>query len=115
MAQFCDTSPCQRLLNALGVWIYGLKPPQKGYIAFLATKDGRVEGVTIDYCPFCGTRFGWTEDEVLARWALPPRKSPVSLPVTPRAHPPRHTIPPVARKIIEQLCLPPFQNLIATG
>lgn len=104
MAMFCDTSPCQRLLSALGVWIYGLRPPQKGYTAFLTTKDGRVEGVTIDYCPFCGTRFGWTEDDVLERWVLPPRKKIAATPEI--------ILPPV--KTHTQLLLRPFQELLVT-
>ena len=95
MAQFCDTSPCQSLLNALGVWIYGLRPPQKGYVAFLATKDGRVEAVDITYCPFCGTRFGWTEDDVLERWTLPPKKKET--------------------RVSEQLPLAPFRHLFTAA
>jgi hypothetical protein len=74
MARFCDTSPCSQLLSALGQWIFGLRPPQQGYVAFLATKDGRVESITIDYCPFCGTRFGWTDGDQLEKWILPLRR-----------------------------------------
>lgn len=74
MARFCDTSPCENLLGALGIWIFGLRPPQQGYVAFLATKDGRVESVHIDYCPFCGTRFGWTDEDQLEKWLMPLRR-----------------------------------------
>lgn len=75
MARFCDTSPCAQLLNALGVWIFGLRPPQQGYVAFLATKDGRVESIHIEYCPFCGTRFGWTDEDQLEKWLMPVRRA----------------------------------------
>jgi hypothetical protein len=74
MARFCDTSPCDNLLGALGQWIFGLRPPQQGYVAFLATKNGHSEAVTIHYCPFCGTRFDWSDVDQLEKWLLPLRK-----------------------------------------
>ena len=32
--------------------------------------------IDLNYCPFCGTRIAWTQDEVLEKWLLPTRKQP---------------------------------------
>jgi hypothetical protein len=75
MARFCDTSPCERLLEALGKWVFGRRPPQKGFMATITGPQG-MQLVELHYCPFCGTRIAWTENEVLEKWLLPSRRQP---------------------------------------
>lgn len=53
MARICDRSPCDPLLVALGVWVFG--SPDGFYLVTLTAHDKDTE-VNVDYCPFCGTR-----------------------------------------------------------
>jgi len=53
---FCDRSPCTRLIEALGKWIYG-KPDDGSYVAVSPT----LEISEIRYCPFCGIRLAQLE------------------------------------------------------
>ena len=73
MARFCDNSPCEQLLEALGKYVFGRRPPQKGFMMAVSGPTG-VQMVDLSYCPFCGTRIAWTQDEVLEKWLLPVRK-----------------------------------------
>ena len=54
MTKFCDRSPCDGLLEALGRYVFG--NPKAGTITMLTHKiGGGPVAVTIEYCPFCGT------------------------------------------------------------
>lgn len=54
MSRICDRSPCDQLLHALGVWIFGYSD-KPGFFIVAATETVDLE-VAVDYCPFCGTR-----------------------------------------------------------
>lgn len=71
MAEFCDTTPCARFLQALGNWIFGLHPPKEGFVVVLMAPGGQRQAVQIDYCPFCGTRNDKTDMLLLEKWVLP--------------------------------------------
>jgi hypothetical protein len=77
MAEFCDTTPCARFLQALGNWIFGLHPPKEGFILILTPPGGQRQAVQIDYCPFCGTRIDKSDMLLLERWVLPLRQMPL--------------------------------------
>jgi hypothetical protein len=77
MAEFCDTTPCARFLQALGNWIFGLQPPKEGFVVVLATPSGLRQAVQIDYCPFCGTRIDKNDMLLLEKWVLPLRQMPL--------------------------------------
>ena len=54
---FCDRSPCRRLLGALAYYAFG-DPETGGYVMAFIPRS-RKEPVTVTairYCPFCGTR-----------------------------------------------------------
>lgn len=56
MAGICDRSPCDRLLHALGNYVFGmLKDRQAQFTLEVLTPAGHATAV-IEYCPFCGTR-----------------------------------------------------------
>lgn len=56
MAIICDRSPCNRLLAALGKCIFGAVRGNQGQFTLdVATDQGR-ETISLEYCPFCGTR-----------------------------------------------------------
>jgi len=81
MARICDRSPCDPLLGALGVWVFG--SPEGFYIvasAALVPTEHPVEDATpaaaevsVDYCPFCGTRLEEVGAVALEKY-LRPRK-----------------------------------------
>lgn len=56
---YCGRSPCTRLIDALGRWIYG-NPADGSYVTVICRVD--VDGASkselseIRYCPFCGCR-----------------------------------------------------------
>ena len=55
MPKICDRSPCDGLLEALGVYIYGAR----GKFMLVFNREDKQETVgetEINYCPFCGTR-----------------------------------------------------------
>ena len=53
--KYCDRSPCDKLLGALGRWIFG--NPGGGYTAVTGklNQDNVRYLDSISYCPFCGT------------------------------------------------------------
>ncbi len=56
MADICDRSPCDRLLEALGNYIFGILDQDKTKFTLeVITKEGARTAI-IEYCPFCGTR-----------------------------------------------------------
>ncbi len=58
MGRICDRSPCDSLLNSLGVWIHGYT--DGFYVEAVVTgeiiESPEFPEFDIDYCPFCGTR-----------------------------------------------------------
>jgi hypothetical protein len=78
MASFCDVgTPCGALTQALGSFVYFQGPPEtkdRTWYSYMARKDGHTDLVRINYCPFCGTRMMFTDDEVLEKWRLPVRR-----------------------------------------
>lgn len=71
MAKICDRSPCDRLLQALGNWLFG---SAEGFFLQAASDSKEVE-VTIDYCPFCGTRLEEVPAVVVEKFTNPRRRS----------------------------------------
>lgn len=56
MAIICDRSPCDRLLQALGRYIFGAVAGTRDMVTLeVVTPKGSATAV-IEYCPFCGTR-----------------------------------------------------------
>jgi hypothetical protein len=55
MPDFCDWSPCSKLLGALGRYVFG-DPITGEYKVVVATVNEEPRAITVDYCPFCGTR-----------------------------------------------------------
>lgn len=53
MAAICDRSPCDRLLKAIGRYMFGITGST--FTLEVKTREG-VESSIIEYCPFCGTR-----------------------------------------------------------
>lgn len=51
---YCDRSPCTRLINALGEWIYG--NPEDGSYVMIRHVQSDTLLMEIRYCPFCGCR-----------------------------------------------------------
>lgn len=55
MPAYCDISPCEGMLPALGRYVFGdLKTGE--YKLLTAGADKKRRAVSISYCPFCGTR-----------------------------------------------------------
>lgn len=54
MANFCDRSPCEPLLEALGRYVFGTQTG--GYAIAVKPLKGKRKVVIIKYCPFCGGR-----------------------------------------------------------
>ena len=55
MPAYCDISPCDGLMPALGRFVLG--DPKTGEYKFLTYgTDRKRRAVSIRYCPFCGTR-----------------------------------------------------------
>jgi hypothetical protein len=55
MAKFCDRTPCTRLIQILGLFLFG--NDSGGYTLIVYDyPNNRSYTVEIDYCPFCGHR-----------------------------------------------------------
>lgn len=72
MSRYCDNTPCQGLLAALGHYAFGHRPPKKGFYMVVA-ENGVESEIDLNYCPFCGTSIAWTEMNVLEKWLRPPK------------------------------------------
>lgn len=72
MARICDRSPCDGLLGALGVFIFGVGADNKlcGFVV-IAHVEGHAHEQEIDYCPFCGTRIEEVNALVVERFMKP--------------------------------------------
>jgi hypothetical protein len=80
MARVCDRSPCEGLMEALGVYIFGTTNKEhttlEGFIMVTAIRYTAVDGakklkkhtVEIEYCPFCGTRIEEVNAVVVQRF-----------------------------------------------
>lgn len=59
---YCDRSPCSRLLDALGRYVFGRPSTGEYVLTFMVrTKRGRPRVIPIRYCPFCGIRLSSLE------------------------------------------------------
>lgn len=56
MAGICDRSPCDRLLHALGNYIFGVLRDAKARFTLEVLTPRGHDTAIIEYCPFCGTR-----------------------------------------------------------
>jgi hypothetical protein len=70
MSRICDRSPCDTLLRALGIWIFGSS--EGFYIVAVNHREADTE-VDVDYCPFCGTRLEEVGTMAIEKY-LRPRK-----------------------------------------
>ncbi len=68
MAKICDRSPCDALLESMGVWMY--YTDIDGFSMLVQTATGEHE-IDIDYCPFCGTRLEEVGAAVLSKYTAP--------------------------------------------
>lgn len=70
---YCDRSPCKRLLNGLGRYIFG--DEQGGYVMAFSVKRRKapVSIIPIRYCPFCGTRLSELDVAVKRMVSCPER------------------------------------------
>ena len=55
MPAYCDLSPCDGLLPALGRYVFG-DPKSGDYKLLTYGTDKKRKAISIAYCPFCGTR-----------------------------------------------------------
>lgn len=56
MATICDRSPCDRLLKALGRYIFGATNGRSDLVTLEVITPEGSDTAIIEYCPFCGTR-----------------------------------------------------------
>lgn len=77
MGKICDRSPCDRLLNSLGKFIFGATDKDGGFYITTASGENLTEGpteVNIEYCPFCGTRLEEVPSVIIERFMRARRK-----------------------------------------
>ena len=79
MAKICDRSPCDPLIKALGIWLFGT---DEGFEMMVAVAD-EAEQLTmvrsnIDYCPFCGTRLEEVGPMMVEKYMRPRKRRRVS-------------------------------------
>lgn len=63
MGRYCERSPCDPLIQALGRWVFG-DPKTGEYKLLVHRTNDAPQAVTILYCPFCGTRMDGLETVV---------------------------------------------------
>lgn len=74
MATICDRSPCDRLLSALGRYIFGATNGRADLVTLeVITPEGHDTAI-IEYCPFCGTRLEEVGPGLLEKFL--PKKGP---------------------------------------
>ncbi len=74
MAKICDRSPCDSLLGALGKFIFGA-PERDGGFYMTVSVENSLSEVSIDYCPYCGTRLEEVPSVIAARFMKAKRKA----------------------------------------
>lgn len=72
MAKICDRSLCDKLLVALGVWLFG-SPDNDGFYITISVA-GEEKELDIEYCPFCGTRIEEVDKAVIEKYFRPRRR-----------------------------------------
>jgi hypothetical protein len=73
MSRICDRSPCDRLLEVLGKYIFGSSPTGNGGFYFQMPGEDPAE-IEIDYCPFCGTRLEEVPSVIVDKFMKPRRR-----------------------------------------
>ena len=76
MPRICDRSPCDRLLEALGKYIFGA-PDRDGGFYMTVLPDDKVQDpleISVDYCPFCGTRMEEVPSTMVERFTRPRKR-----------------------------------------
>lgn len=73
MGKICDRSPCDALLKSLGHFIFGAPDRDGGFYITASVSDSPTE-VSIDYCPFCGTRLEEVPQVVVEKFMRPRRR-----------------------------------------
>jgi hypothetical protein len=68
MATICDRSPCDRLLKALGGYIFGMLKDHKAQFTLEVLTPRGHDTALIEYCPFCGTRLEEIGPSLLERF-----------------------------------------------
>ena len=75
MSKICDRSPCDELLGALGVFIFGISNEGDlgGFVLVYGVGETGAprQEVDIEYCPFCGTRLEEINAAVVKRFTEP--------------------------------------------
>ncbi len=85
MPRICDRSPCDPLLRALGVWIFG-SPERPGFVIVAAKNPGEEEVPSemveeeVEYCPFCGTRLDEVSQVAIERFMRPRKRRRPKMP-----------------------------------
>lgn len=74
MASICDRSPCDRLLGALGSFIFGVYSGNRAQFTLEVLTPNGHDTALIEYCPFCGTRLEEIGPSLLERFL--PKKGP---------------------------------------
>ena len=69
MNRICDRSPCDKILPHLGKIIYGNQ--HGGFTMEIESIDNGYITMTIEYCPFCGTRLSEVDDAIKLRFMSP--------------------------------------------
>ena len=75
MAGICDRSPCDRLLHALGNYVFGYQEGEIARFTLEVAVPGGHETAVIEYCPFCGTRLDEIGPGLLTKF-LPKARNP---------------------------------------
>lgn len=78
MAIICDRSPCDRLLRALGKYIFGALSGRTDVVTLEVLTPGGHDTAVISYCPFCGTRLDEIGPGLLEKF-LPKKPAPQQL------------------------------------
>jgi len=65
MGAICQRSPCDTFMSALGRYIFGRpsEAPDHYVMQVHSEKSNSLIEITVEYCPFCGTRLSGELDE----------------------------------------------------
>lgn len=75
MAIICDRSPCDRLLRALGKYVFGALSGRTDVVTLEVLTPSGHDTAVISYCPFCGTRLDEIGPGLLEKF-LPKKQAP---------------------------------------